>query len=107
MDHSRHAATEDNLLAQIAGMSMADEWGNSPFDRLRNELVARIERSDALTERVVGKLEAKVDREIEDIKTSKAAKWVETAMGAVMAACCMAVLGAVLSLVIITRGMGS
>jgi hypothetical protein len=106
MDHSRQAATEDRLLAQIAGMSMADEWGNSPFDRLRNELMARIERSDVLTERVVGKLEVKVDRELEELKTTKAAKWVETAMGAVIAACCMAVLAAVMSLVVITRGVG-
>jgi type VI protein secretion system component VasF len=69
-----------------------EEWGNSPFDRLRRELLDALEKQTA-------RLETKLDAEIKELKDGKAAKWVETAMGACIGTVCITALGQVLALI--------
>jgi hypothetical protein len=84
--------------ATMASGDYADNWGNTPMDRLRRELVDAIKESDKKTEHQIAKIEIKLDTEIKEIKASKAEKWVEKAMLAVVSTVCMAVLVSLIAL---------
>ena len=69
----------------------------------QSERLAKVEEKTDGIDHKIDKLDGKIDTMIDKLDEKYASKWVESAMSKLIAAVCLAVLGALLTLVIVNK----
>ena len=69
----------------------------------QSERLAKVEEKTDAIDHKIDKLDGKIDTMIDKLDEKYASKWVESAMSKLIATVCLAVLGALLTLVIVNK----